>query len=131
MVNRVEGLGLPRRRDSGVKACLQACVPGVSGSAEAPRQAAGYVTGSPVRPSGGHALWGEAAGLVAEQRLGSRGAWASSSHTSSGPGSLPSLQDSCAQGSPGQQWHEHGEELAHSESSSKLRLSGEISSSLK
>lgn len=73
MVNRVEGLGLPRRRDSGVKACLQACVPGVSGSAEAPRQAAGYVTGSPVRPSGGHALWGEAAVVGGRAEAGEPG----------------------------------------------------------
>lgn len=38
LVNRVEGLGLPGRKDSGIKACLQTrAFQGFSGSAEAPR----------------------------------------------------------------------------------------------
>lgn len=55
---------------------------------------------------------------------GARVSWASTSHTSWGPGSFPSLQDSHSSGCPGLQWRELSEESAHSKSCSRPRLSG-------
>ena len=70
------------------------------------------------RPSRRTRLGGEAAMAGS---WGARVSWASTSHTSWGPGSF---QDSHSPGCPGLLWHELSEESAHSKSSSRPRLPG-------